>query len=43
MENEVMEFSYYINLKHESRGKDLVMHIKKMSGVKSVNLFFDED
>lgn len=43
LENEVMEFSYYINLKQESKGKNLVGEIKKMNGVKSVNLFFDED
>ena len=43
MENEIMEFSYYINLKNESKGKDLVGDIKRMHGVKSVNLFFDED
>lgn len=43
MENELMEFSYYINLKNESRGKDLVNAIKKIDGIKAVNLFFDED
>ncbi|NLN95683.1 MAG: DUF4956 domain-containing protein [Bacteroidales bacterium] len=43
MENEIMEFSYYINLKNESKGKNLVGDIKRMHGVKSVNLFFDED
>ncbi len=43
MENEIMEFSYYINLKNESMGKNLVGDIKRMQGVKSVNLFFDED
>lgn len=41
--NEVMEFSYYINLKNEERGKNLISDIKKLPGVKSVNLFFDED
>ncbi len=40
---ELMEFSYYINLKDESRGKSLVTAMKKLPGVKSVNLFFDED
>ena len=43
MENEMMEFSYYINLKNESRGTDPVADIKRIDGIKSVNLFFDED
>jgi uncharacterized membrane protein YhiD involved in acid resistance len=42
-ENEIIEFSYYVNLKDEEHGKDLVSAIKKLSGVKTVNLFFDED
>jgi uncharacterized membrane protein YhiD involved in acid resistance len=41
--NEIIEFSYYINLKKEERGKDLISEIKKLRGVKTVNLFFDED
>jgi uncharacterized membrane protein YhiD involved in acid resistance len=41
--NEVLEFSYYISLKNEERGKDLISEIKKLPGVKTVNLFFDED
>jgi uncharacterized membrane protein YhiD involved in acid resistance len=41
--DEVIEFSYYISLKSEERGKNLISEIKKMAGVKSVNLFFDED
>lgn len=43
MDNEVMEFSYYINLKSESKGKNLVGDIKSLPGIKTVNLFFDED
>ncbi len=41
--HETMEFSYYINLKDESFGKKLVNEIKRIPGVQSVNLFFDED
>lgn len=41
--HEIIEFSYYINLKSEDRGKDLISEIKKLPGVKTVNLFFDED
>lgn len=41
--NEILEFSYYISLKNEERGKDLISEIKKLPGVKTVNLFFDED
>jgi uncharacterized membrane protein YhiD involved in acid resistance len=42
-ENEIIEFSYYLNLKNEESGKDLVSALKKLPGVKTVNLFFDED
>ena len=34
---------YMIKLKKEEQGKDLVKEIKSMSGVKNVNLFFDEE
>jgi uncharacterized membrane protein YhiD involved in acid resistance len=42
-ENETMEFSYYVNLKNEEKGRNLIAVIKKLPGVESVNLFFDED
>lgn len=42
-ENEILEMSFYINLKNENKGKDLVGDLKKIVGVKQVNLFFDED
>lgn len=38
-----MEFSYYLNLRDREKGKELIGHIKKIPGVTSVNLFFDED
>lgn len=40
---ELMELSYYIKLKKENLGKDLVREIKNISGVKQVNLFYDEE
>jgi uncharacterized membrane protein YhiD involved in acid resistance len=40
---EMMEFSYYIKMKDEQKGNILVSDIKKLSGVRNVNLFFDED
>lgn len=42
-DNEVMELSYYINLRSEKAGQNMVSELKSRSGVKNVNLFFDED
>ncbi|OQA00778.1 MAG: hypothetical protein BWY70_00608 [Bacteroidetes bacterium ADurb.Bin408] len=42
-ENEILEMSFYVNLKNEDKGKDMVGELKKIDGVKQVNLFFDED
>lgn len=41
--DEMMEFSYYIKMKDEEKGNELVSSIRKISGVEQVNLFFDED
>lgn len=41
--DEMMEFSYYIKMKDEEKGKELVSNIRKIAGVEQVNLFFDED
>ncbi|MFP4367395.1 MAG: DUF4956 domain-containing protein [Bacteroidales bacterium] len=41
--DQLMEFSYYIKLKDEQRGSDMVAGIRKLAGVKDINLFFDED
>jgi uncharacterized membrane protein YhiD involved in acid resistance len=41
-DNEMMEFSYYINLRNEEKGNELVSEIRKQTGVKHTNLFFDE-
>lgn len=40
---EMMEFSYYIRMKDEQKGNELVASIRKIAGVEQVNLFFDED
>ncbi|TVR70020.1 MAG: DUF4956 domain-containing protein [Marinilabiliales bacterium] len=40
---ELMEFSYYIKMKDEQKGNNLVAAIKELSGIEQVNLFFDED
>ncbi len=40
---ELMEFSYYIKMKDEQKGNDLVAGIRKIAGIEQVNLFFDED
>jgi uncharacterized membrane protein YhiD involved in acid resistance len=39
----LMEFSYYIKMKDERKGNELVTDIRRLAGVRQVNLFFDED
>ncbi len=41
--DQVMEYSYYINLKNEEKGSELVSMLRNINGVHQVNLFFDED
>ena len=41
--DQLMEFSYYIKMKDEEKGNQLVSDIRRLTGVKQVNLFFDED
>lgn len=41
-DNLLLEFSYYITLKNESKGAGLVKEIKDIEGVTQTNLFFDE-
>ncbi len=41
--DQIMEYSYYVKLKNESKGSELVSGLKKINGVHQVNLFFDED
>jgi uncharacterized membrane protein YhiD involved in acid resistance len=40
---QVMEYSFYINLKNQEKGSELVTKLRKIEGVHQVNLFFDED
>ena len=42
-ENETLELSFYVNLKNENNGRQMVTEIKKIDQVKHVNLFYDED
>jgi uncharacterized membrane protein YhiD involved in acid resistance len=39
----MMELSFYIKLKKETEGKNLVAEVKQLAGVRHVNLFFDEE
>lgn len=41
-EGDMIELSYYIKLKSETQGPNLVADLKKIPGVSTVNLFFDE-
>ncbi|TDI83739.1 MAG: DUF4956 domain-containing protein [Caldithrix sp.] len=38
-----LELSYYVKLKDENKNADLVREIKTVSGVKQVNLFYDDE
>jgi uncharacterized membrane protein YhiD involved in acid resistance len=41
--NHIMEYSYYIRLKKEEKGRELVSKLRQVEGVQQVNLFYDED
>ncbi|ASB47786.1 DUF4956 domain-containing protein [Alkalitalea saponilacus] len=41
--DQIMEYSYYVNLKDQQKGSELVSKLRKIEGVHQVNLFFDED
>ncbi len=41
-DNQLMEFSYYVNMRDEKLGPGLVSAIKNLQGVVQTNLFFDE-
>jgi len=43
IDNELLEMSFYVNLRNENKGKDLITELKKIEGVNQVNLFYDED
>ncbi len=40
---QIMEYSFYINLKDQEKGSQLVSQLRAVAGVHQVNLFFDED
>jgi hypothetical protein len=40
---QIMEYSFYINLKDQEKGSQLVSQLRAVEGVHQVNLFFDED
>ena len=42
-EDGLLELSYYINLKEKSQNKEFVQAMQKISGVKNINLFFDNE
>ncbi len=41
--SELMEFSYHVFLTSEEKGNQMIRELKKISQVKNVNLFFDEN
>ncbi len=41
--SELMEYSYHVFLKNDDSGNVLILELKKMTNVKNVNLFFDEN
>lgn len=40
---QIMEYSFYINLKDQQKGSQLTSELRSVNGVQQVNLFFDED
>ncbi|MGE5364554.1 MAG: DUF4956 domain-containing protein [Bacteroidota bacterium] len=40
--NESLEYSYYIHVKRNKDTDDLVQDLKRVEGMKSINLFFDQ-
>lgn len=41
--NDMLEVSYYIKLRSEDKSQDFIRDVRKVSGVKHANLFFDEE
>ncbi len=39
---QLIEFSYYVNLRNENKGASLVSELKSLHGVQQTNLFYDE-
>ena len=42
-EQDMMELSYYVKFKDDSRNQEFVRELKKSRGVRQINLFFDEE
>lgn len=42
-DQDLMELSYYVRLKHRDRGDELIRDLNRVPGVQFVNLFFDEE
>jgi uncharacterized membrane protein YhiD involved in acid resistance len=42
-DQELVELSYYVRLKHKDRGEELIRDLGRVPGVQFVNLFFDEE
>ena len=42
-EDDAMELSYYVELKNVNDGKELISELKRVEGVRHVNLFFDDE
>ncbi|MBN1299983.1 MAG: DUF4956 domain-containing protein [Melioribacteraceae bacterium] len=42
-ESESMEYSYYIGFKHKVSSGEFISELKKLKGIRQVNLFFDEE
>jgi hypothetical protein len=42
-EKDLLEISYYINMKNENKSDQFVRQLKQTDGVAQVNVFFDEE
>ncbi|MDD4052195.1 MAG: hypothetical protein PHR28_09910 [candidate division Zixibacteria bacterium] len=38
-----MEISYYVRFREKGAGNDFIRALQRISGVKDINLFFDEE
>jgi uncharacterized membrane protein YhiD involved in acid resistance len=42
-DGEMLELSFYVNLKDPAKSKELVQQLRTLEGIERVNLFFDEE
>lgn len=42
-EGDLLELSYYVNLKNKDKSKDFIRDLRRVQGVDRVNLFFDDE